>query len=254
MVVALHDPARAAPLFDGWPEAIIWSCLDGTMGTVFVDDPSKPASAAAFLGDFCFFAGSPNQVLVRHIAGEAAGFLILIPQNDAWASCISHTLAQRVRPVTRYAIRKDTDFDIEKLRRTEMFLPEGYSLHEMDEINFAQCRSQVWSADLVSQFQNFEAFQALGVGVVVCQNGEVLAGASTYARYRHGIEIEVDTRKDMRRRGLAYACCAKLILLCLERGLYPSWDAHNPASVALAEKLGYRLDHPYLAFELFESL
>lgn len=254
MVVALHDPARAAALFDGWPEAIIWSCLDGTMGTVFADDPSEPASAAAFLGDFCFFAGVPDQALVRHTAERAAGFLILIPQNDDWAVCISRTLAQRVRLVTRYAIRKDTDFDMERLKHAATLLSEGYSLQEMDEASFAQCRSQAWSRDLVSQFQNFEAFQALGFGVVICQNGDVLAGASTYARYRQGIEIEVDTRQDMRRKGLAYACCAKLIVLCLERGLYPSWDAHNRASVALAEKLGYRLDHPYLAFELSESL
>lgn len=31
----------------------------------------------------------------------------------------------------------------------------------------------------------------------------------------------------------------------LERGLYPSWDAANQESVALAEKLGYHLDHAY---------
>ena len=254
MVVALHDPVRAAALFAGWPEAIIWSCLDGIMGTVFADDPSKPASAAAFLGDFCFFAGAPNRILVRFIAEKAAGFLLLIPRDDAWAACISRTLAQRVRSVTRYAIRKDTKFDSEKLKTVAALLPNGCSLQEIDEASFAQCRLQVWSRDLVSQFRDFQAFQALGLGVVACQNGDVLAGASTYARYRHGIEIEVDTRKDVRRRGLAHACCAKLILLCLERGLYPSWDAHNPASVALAEKLGYRLDHPYLAFELSESL
>ena len=31
----------------------------------------------------------------------------------------------------------------------------------------------------------------------------------------------------MRNRGLASACGAALILECLERGLYPSWDAHT---------------------------
>ena len=34
-------------------------------------------------------------------------------------------------------------------------------------------------------------------------------------------------------------CCASaLILHCLDRGLYPSWDAATPISVALAERLG----------------
>lgn len=27
----------ARPLFDGWEETLIWSCLEGCMGTVFAD-------------------------------------------------------------------------------------------------------------------------------------------------------------------------------------------------------------------------
>ena len=48
-----------------------------------------------------------------------------------------------------------------------------------------------------------------------------------------------------RRRGLATACAAGLILACLDRGLFPSWDAANPESVGLAQKLGYRFSHEY---------
>lgn len=47
---------------------------------------------------------------------------------------------------------------------------------------------------------------------------------------------------------MATACGAKLILLCLERGLNPSWDAHDLRSVALAEKLGYRRGEPYVVY------
>ena len=56
----------------------------------------------------------------------------------------------------------------------------------------------------------------------------------------------IDTRENHRRRGLAYVCGARLILECLDRGLYPSWDAQNKASVALAEKLGYHYSPMYL--------
>ena len=51
-----------------------------------------------------------------------------------------------------------------------------------------------------------------------------------------------------RQAGLAQACGAKLILECLDRGLYPSWDAHDRRSLSLAEKLGYHLDHEYPAY------
>ena len=90
----------------------------------------------------------------------------------------------------------------------------------------------------------------LGLGVVIQKDGVVVSGASSYTRYRDGIEIQVDTREDFRRRGLAFICAARLILECLDRGLYPSWDAHNWASLALAEKLGYTFSHAYSAVEV----
>ena len=84
---------------------------------------------------------------------------------------------------------------------------------------------------------------------------EVLFGPKDfYGEQKHlcdkGIEIEIDTREDHRRKGLAYACGAKLVLECLEKGLYPSWDAQNKWSVALAEKLGYHFSQEYVAYEI----
>jgi len=36
--------------------------------------------------------------------------------------------------------------------------------------------------------------------------------------------------------------------------LYPSWDAHNKGSLALAEKLGYHYAYDYTAFEVLERV
>ena len=62
----------------------------------------------------------------------------------------------------------------------------------------------------------------------------------------------MDTLTGHRRQGLAYYACAQLILACLEKGIYPSWDAHGLTSLTLAEKLGYRFSHSYTAFEIFK--
>lgn len=94
------------------------------------------------------------------------------------------------------------------------------------------------------------AFLRDGRGVVVVKNGEIVSGASSYTRYREGIEIEVDTVEEERRKHLALIACSALILRCLDEGLYPSWDAQNMASVRLAEKLGYQFDHEYTAYEV----
>ena len=80
-----------------------------------------------------------------------------------------------------------------------------------------------------------------------------VAGASPYAIYQNGIEIEIDTKPEYRGKGLATVCGAKLILECLERNIYPSWDAHDLRSVHLAEKLGYHLSHPYVTYELINE-
>ena len=90
--------------------------------------------------------------------------------------------------------------------------------------------------------------------MVIVKEGVPVSGASSYSGYPGGIEIEIDTRADFRRKGLARICGAKLILECLERGLYPSWDAHNPGSAALAKKLGYRFDRAYAAYEMTEMM
>lgn len=92
------------------------------------------------------------------------------------------------------------------------------------------------------------AARGLGVGAVI--GGRLVSGASSYVAYRSGIEVEIDTMEPFRRQGLASACAARLILECIKRGLYPCWDAQNKASLSLAEKLGYRADAAYPAYEL----
>ena len=88
--------------------------------------------------------------------------------------------------------------------------------------------------------------------MLALRDGVPVAGAGTYVACAGAIEIEADTREDHRRRGLARACCARLILACLDRGITPGWDAHTPASLSLAEQLGYRLESPYPAFAVSE--
>lgn len=254
-MVRLKNPEKAAALFGDWKEALLWACLQGVMGEVYGDDQENPGTAMAVLGDFCFLAGRPEQeMLVCRKGGLSREFLIMIPQNDTWAEMIETCFGQRARAVKRYAIQKEPEaFDIEKLQRAVESLKAGYKLCMIDRECYEQCLSQEWSRDLVSEFKDYEEYRRLGVGVAVMKDGVIVSGASSYGRYREGIEIEIDTREDHRQKGLAYACGAGLILECLKRGLYPSWDAQNPVSAALAEKLGYHRGEPYPAYEVWRG-
>ena len=120
----------------------------------------------------------------------------------------------------------------------------------MDEKLYEACLKDKWSEDLPGQFGSFAAYEKMGLGVLALFEGKPVAGASSYSAFPGGIEIEIDTKQEFRRRGLARACGAALIKACLERGLWPSWDAHTEISKDLAESLGYRLVCGYTAYEI----
>lgn len=254
MVYEITDTRNVSSLFGKWEETLIWSCLQGVMGKIYADDLNNPTAAMAMIGDFTFFAGKPNIELVSYKPDWCIqNFMIMIPQNESWKNLIIDFYGKKATFISRYAIKKEPDiFDKKKLEKAVASLPEQYILSMIDERLYQMCKAESWSADLVSQFPNYENYCKLGLGAVICKENIIISGASSYSRYKEGIEIEIDTREEYRRKGFAYVCGAKLILECLKRNLYPSWDAHNKGSVALAEKLGYHYSHTYTAIEIYD--
>ena len=246
MIYELEDTSKVQGLFKGWQETLITSCLQKVMGRIFVTDLSEPASAFAFVGCFGFFAGKPDLELVK---SKPEGFAILTSRDRQWADLIEATYPD-AKKVTLYAIRKDTRFDVNSVKKNLLLLPDGYELKEIDAELYDKCLENPATADFVSSFESKEAYLRDGRGIVVVKKGKIVSGASSYTRYREGIEIEVDTVEEERRKHLALIACSALILRCLEEGLYPSWDAQNMVSVRLAEKLGYQFDHEYTAYEV----
>ena len=253
MIFEIERPQKAAPLFEGWQQTMIWSCLQGIMGHLYADSREEFTCAMAMLGDFCFLAGSPKTELVSYKPEWCSqDFMIMVPQNAGWAEAIERCYGKRAKRIVRHAMKKESrSFDETALQRAVDALPEGYELSMIDEKLFERCRSMDWCRDWVSQHSSYEQYQKHGLGVVVQKNGELVSGASSYSGYLGGIEIEIDTKQEYRRKGLAYVCGAKLILECLKRGWHPSWDAHNLWSAALAKKLGYQYDHAYDAYEIW---
>ena len=253
MIYEISDTRTVSSLFNGWEETLIWSCLQGIMGKIYADNQNHPAAAMAILGDFIFLAGKPHAELVSYQPDACTrSFAIMIPQNEAWKDLILQIYKDKAHLVSRYATKKEPGiFDRKKLESAVSSLSDEYAVRMIDEPLYHSCKAEAWSADLVSQFQSYEEYRRLGLGAVILKDNEIVSGASSYSRYRDGIEIEIDTRDDYRQKGLAYVCGAKLILACLNRDLYPSWDAQNRISVALAEKLGYHYSHTYDAIEIW---
>ena len=256
---------RAASLFDGWEETMIWAVLEGRMGQLWVcaeeADPAAcadamPAAACCQNGDFLFFTGdaATEQALqlvqgVRTLLGESFG--IATPQNEQWSQRIIQVFGDRAKAGERYAIRKEPGcFRREHLQQLAAVLPRTMQMLPIDAALYHRIMESNWARDFCSQFGSAEQFVEEGLGYVALLDGEIVGGASSYIRYNNGIEIQVETHPDHRRKGVATACSARLILACMDRGLYPSWDAANRTSVHLAEKLGYREKGAYRVWYL----
>lgn len=234
-------------LFSGWDTPMVRACLQGRMGRV---QTLGADSALASIGDFCFLAGEPVPELV-----ERTDAPILVPGSAGWEELIRRMLGERAVPFTRYAVRcQPGDLQKDKLIRFTRSLPQGFRIQPVGREIYFTLVEEEWAWDLCGCFADVEEFLEQGLGFVVTRDGLLVAGACSYAVCDGAIEIEIDTRPDFRRMGLAKACGARLILECLARGIYPGWDAHNEPSLALAEKLGYRLDHPYTAFWVEEKV
>lgn len=252
MIYEVKGSNEIKKIFGDWQETMVWSCIQGVMGHLYADSAQNPKSAMAILGDFCFFAGEPNTELVAYKPEWCRqDFIIMTAFSAEWFALIEAAYGEKAKKVSRFSIKKETDvFDKEKLYALSEAVSDKFTLRMIDREIFDFCKKHDWCRDFVSLYADYDEYQSLGLGFVALKNGEPVSGASSYSSYRGGIEIEIDTKEEYRRQGLATACGARLMLECLKRGLYPSWDAQNRWSVSLAEKLGYHFNHEYIAYEI----
>ncbi len=251
--------------------------------TVFRESEAQPVSAVAVLGDYRFFAGKPDEELVSFQPVGTGGFRFMVPEKnkaDDWGKLIEAHYGGGAKKGEHYALKKEPEIwtapgKKQELQEIVSSLPAGFTLKQMDEELYHLCGNRNWCRDWVAHYPGWHDFQEHAIGVVILKNGEPVSGVSTYSHYtawkgrkgeesmpvpkedeavkarrQGGIELQIDTREDYRRQGLARICAAGIILECIERGLYPSWDAQNKWSLGLSQKLGYHYSHAYTAYEI----
>ncbi len=136
MIYEIANTDTVKPLFEGWEETLIYSCLQKVMGKIYVTDLENPKSAMAWVGVFAFYAGVPCEELVRN---KPKGFIIMAPQNEEWAILIETCYPHNSKRTSRYAIKKNTVFDTKLLEGYRDELSNEYTLKMIDGELYEQC-------------------------------------------------------------------------------------------------------------------
>jgi len=252
--------ALAAPVFADMDDTAIISCIQNYPGThLWVDDPQSPSCAHALIGGagegtggFSFLAGDVTSPAARELAAvwprENKGDCIIVPENEEWARLVEEIFPSGERQ-TRYCTSKtEHRFDMDALKNMCADPAPDLQVVRVTADMHGRLYEQQWSRDLVANFPDGQTYQRMAVGFACLYEGEIVGAASCYSSYDKGFEVEIDTRVDFRRRGIARACAANIVLYALENGLYPSWDAANLMSLGLAQSLGYIPAGEYCAY------
>jgi len=220
---------------------VINSVLEHPFGTAIADAENSPKVARLKLGGFTLFAGNPDHPVASRLIQDLDRALI-IPESQVWHNAVIAVHGENLRKTQRFGFSLE-NLNIDHLRELQQHIPEGYRIQQAD----TQLAPQIINA---VTYTSPEEFLEYGIGFCAIAGNQIVSAALAYTSTSTGIEIQIYTHSDHRQKGLATLTSATLIAHCLEHGIEPHWNAANPISAALAEKLGYVQNDVYQALIL----
>lgn len=240
-------------------EVLVQAVMEGSMGCAFVPTLENPSYCLTQVGDFSYVLGLPPKGewaldLRTKLYESSSESSIIIPGDERWSMWLEEQFHGQYRLISRYRMKKDEyHFDTEKLVGYTAQIPDDIRIRRIDDRLYQKIMKEDWSRDLCSAYDDQIHFLEHGMGYAALEGSKVVSGCSAYGSCKDTMEIEISTRNDYRRRGLALACSAAFILECLKQDIFPSWDAASLHSVEIAEKLGYVYDREYQVYHVSDS-
>jgi RimJ/RimL family protein N-acetyltransferase len=240
-------------LFDRYPclHGVVAAVIDGGMGRVFADARAEPRVALAVL-DFHLLAGDPLHANAPLLFRQFQPGNMVVAPTRAWQQLVAANYSNAFTVYHREAFQAE-QFDLDRLSGFRQALPGGFELRQVRPEEVAQFATDLDRA-LIYNYRSHEEFITRGVGMGILHQGRFVSGACSAAIGGGKFEIEIQTRAEFRRRGLARAVAAALILYGLEHGLEACWDAANEPSSGLARQLGFHPTGKYGAYRLTQPV
>lgn len=240
-------------------EVLILGAAEGSLGRVWVSKIENPTYCLILVGDFSYLIGIPPTGKLSMELKEQIYLVchssFITAADERWNHWFEEQFLGEYRKIIRYALKKEeSQFDIQYLKALTEQIPEGYQLKQINKKIYQMALKEEWSKDFCINFADASHFLKEGLGFAIIKDNNLVAGCSAYGVGNHKLEVEVITKKEFRRKGLALICSAAFVLECLKRKMVPNWDAANLQSVALAEKLGYLFDREYEVYQLIVKI
>lgn len=235
------------PLFEGFEDSVLISCAEGRTGICWCDAPDAPTAGVIEAGDFYFTAGDPAFAREAFEIAKNNPEAVFMPASEGWTKALTG-LGEGMVITTRFRTKMPESFDTDKLAKlADISDFTEYKLEMINEEYYDQALKEEWSWAFVGNFSDYNDFHKNAFGCCITHEGMLICAASCYSVYSRGVEVEIATHPDYRRKGLATIAGAAFIKECARRGLKAHWDAANTMSLKIASKFGYTLKEEYTA-------
>jgi GNAT superfamily N-acetyltransferase len=207
------------------------------MGKAYVDDIQNPSACKIQVGPFFYFAGNASEEGAVEMLRNIQPWTLFMPSLEGWLEAGKRMYGERLIAFERYSFSSE-GLSIEHLEKLSHESEFSKDVKQMD----LALATQVWGQDHFLDISDFESpsdFIERGIGYYLEKNGKIIGGAYSSLVCSHGIEVSIFVSEEYRRHGIATTLAAHLLKWCLENNMDPHWDAANPESCTLAQKLGY---------------
>lgn len=231
-----HEIINALPLFGeiplGW-DVMLDAAQD--FGFLLADDRVKPNVAMAFIGGCVLYGGDAGHSNARTLVAAMEIQPLILPYPVEWTQLLKEVYGGKVQSEERFFLPYAS---LDPKAPCKPLAPE-FELRKIDLSLASRLQAEIGEEYHLHHYHSLEDFVDRGCGFCICKGQEVCAAAIASLRGKNAIQIQINTKDKYRRQGLASHVGAALLGYCREQELRADWDAGNPASRDLAQKLGY---------------